>query len=313
VLRLAVLAVLLTVSVGAAWLAVTSHREEQRVGLESVATLVGSAERAVQAPLARAVRLSDEEEERVGEEVARQAGWPPATEAAVGPHVEGVGALIAEGLSRPGIRYRFLVTESALANAWALPGGRIYVTTGMLRLVDDEAELASVLGHEAAHVDLRHCADRVTLMERADQGLGVPGRLGVAVLAALTQPSYSEEQELEADAAAVRLAAIAGYDPVAAIDLFERLATLEGTRTSPERADLDPLGLAADALDHYFATHPPAADRARALAPVVERALREHPQSPRYRGARNLRERVPFASQAWPEEKAADPSPLAGK
>jgi len=74
--------------------------------------------------------------------------------------VNAVGAIVAQKVSRRGIRYRFHVIDSPGINAFALPGGQIFVTTGMMNFVQSEAELAAVLGHEMAHVDLRHCIER---------------------------------------------------------------------------------------------------------------------------------------------------------
>jgi predicted Zn-dependent protease len=308
--RWTVLVVVLAATVAATWLLVASHEEEQEIGLESLVTLVGTAERAARTPLARAVRLSDEDEEAIGEQVARMAGFAPASEPELQAYVAAVGASLAEHRRRRRVRYRFFLTENDLANAWALPGGRVYVTTGLLRLVRDEAELAAVLGHEIAHVDLRHCGDRIVLSKRAGQLLGEVGRISAELLHALTAPSYSEEQELEADAIGARLAARAGYDPEAARDLFQQLALLEALRAAAsdprDGEPLDPRRLAARALERYFASHPPAGDRRRALRPVVKEILAETPDSPRYRGARNLRERTPFGVRDWPDEYAAE-------
>ncbi|HEY4343761.1 MAG TPA: M48 family metalloprotease [Parvibaculum sp.] len=153
----------------------------------------------------------------------------------VGRYVAHVTARIAKGSDRPDISYRVTVLNSPVVNAFALPGGYVYVTRGLLALVDDEAELAGVLGHEIGHVIARHGAQRQT----AALGASVLGAVLGAVVGnqAVDQvvgaggqgllAGYSRDQEYEADALGVRYLAKAGYDPYAQGDF---LATMEEQR-----------------------------------------------------------------------------------
>ena len=131
-------------------------------------------------------------------------------------YVEDVGAAVAEHVARKGITYRFHVMRAPMVNAFALPGGVIYVTTGMIEFLHSEAELAAILGHEASHVDLKHCIGRLqyelTVRKVVGRDLAAIAQVGYTILAL----GFSKQQELEADANGVILAAKAGYDPRAA-------------------------------------------------------------------------------------------------
>ncbi len=121
--------------------------------------------------------------------------------------------------------------DSPVVNAFALPGGYVYVTRGLMALVNDEAELAGVIGHEIGHVAARHSAQRQT----AALGTSVLGAVLGAVVgsSAVNQvvglggqgflASYSRDQEYEADMLGVRYLANAGYDPYAAADFLHSM------------------------------------------------------------------------------------------
>lgn len=138
-----------------------------------------------------------------------------------------------------GIKYTFkVIDDDETINAFALPGGHIYVYTGLLKLASDEAELASVLGHEVAHVSQRHIAERLiaavgleTLLEmatgkRQDDLAGLAGQL--AGQGALM--SFGREQESDADAHGLPYSVAAGYDPNGFVRLFGKLAKGEGPK-----------------------------------------------------------------------------------
>ncbi len=161
---------------------------------------------------------------------------PVATE-----RVRRIGLRIAPAVGRdlPNADWEFVVFESAQVNAFALPGGKVGVYTGLLNFADSDDELAAVMGHEIAHVSARHGA------ERASQSLGVAVLgAGVAVatedskyrdainaafgLAATgTVLKYSRDHESEADRIGLLYMARAGYDPAAAIRFWRKMAARE--------------------------------------------------------------------------------------
>jgi len=183
----------------------------------------------------------------------------------LGAYVAQVTARIVKGSDRPDIGYRVTILDSPVINAFALPGGYVYVTRGLLSLVDDEAELAGVLGHEIGHVIARHGAQRQT----AALGASVVG----AVLGAVVGSSavndvvglggrgllagYSRDQEYEADALGVRYLAQSGYDPYAEADFLE---TMAAEQALDDRITGQKSGGTAD----WLASHPATPDRVKA-------------------------------------------------
>jgi predicted Zn-dependent protease len=160
--------------------------------------------------------------------------------------------------------YEFVIINSSVPNAWALPGGKIAINRGLLLELESEAELAAVLGHEIVHAAARHGA---LSMQR---GLLLQGALAVASAAArnrdysdlavgaaglgaqLIHTRHGREAELESDAYGMQYMARAGYDPRAAISLQQTFIRLSEGRDS------------GGWLGGLFASHPPSHPRARA-------------------------------------------------
>ncbi|HEX7776758.1 MAG TPA: M48 family metalloprotease [Parvibaculum sp.] len=184
----------------------------------------------------------------------------------LGGYVAGVTARIVKGSDAPTTAYRVTVLNSPVVNAFALPGGYVYVTRGLLALVDDEAELAGVLGHEIGHVIARHSAQRQT----AALGASVVGAVLGAVVGsqaageAIGQgsqgllASYSRDQEYEADALGVRYLARAHYDPYAQADFLAAMGEQEKLH-----ATISHQKYGATRMD-WLASHPATPDRVAA-------------------------------------------------
>lgn len=184
----------------------------------------------------------------------------------LGAYVVAVTARIAKGAGGNGITYRVTILNSPIVNAFALPGGYVYVTRGLLALVDDEAELAGVIGHEIGHVIARHGAQRQTAALGASVVSAVLGAVvgssaagqaaglgGQGLLA-----DYSRDQEYEADALGVRYLAQAGYDPQAEADFLEAMAGEQalGDRIRNRKRDTS--------TGDWLASHPATPDRVKA-------------------------------------------------
>lgn len=210
-------------------------------------------------------------------------------------YVAGVGATLARHVQRKGISYRFYVLDSTIIKAHATPGGGVYVTTGMLNFLQSEAELAAILGHEINHVDLKHCIERLQ-HELAAKILGDNLAVIVRIGYRLVGVGFNEQQELEADAGGVILAAKAGYDPRARIAIHERLAKVKGQKSREEKQPplmVQELGTAVwKALKQYFATHPPALLRIQHLERVYDRNESIWQRRKFYVGRSNYRDRI---------------------
>lgn len=183
----------------------------------------------------------------------------------VGAYVFRVTQRIVNGTPLPNQSYRVTVLNSSIVNAFALPGGYVYVTRGLLALVNDEAELAGVLGHEIGHVLARHSARRQTAALGASlvgAVLGaVTGNSGVNQVASLGGQGliagYSRDQEYEADMLGVRYLAAAGYDPFAQSDFL---------RTMGENSQIEAqiAGRGEKAQADWLADHPATPERVAA-------------------------------------------------
>jgi len=173
---------------------------------------------------------------------------------------------------RKELNYTLRILQSDVVNAFAAPGGHIFITTGLLKYAGDDIDaVANVLGHEVAHVELKHGMNALTrqlgmsvilqlLFGKSDETF----KRVVAIAAELTRRGWSREQEYESDDLGQRLAAAAGYDPYGMVRFFEVLRKLEGA----EMPFLEVLS-----------THPltsERAERARARA----NSLRAAPASP---------------------------------
>ncbi len=178
--------------------------------------------------------VSVEEEEKIGREthprvLAEFGGvyYDPGFAA----YVEEVGQKIAAVTEVRYFDYRFTVLDSPTVNAFALSGGYVYVTRGLLALASSEAELASVLSHELAHVNARHGAQRLSGMkaeERICATIGCDFELPVlgdtaAVGIRLAFGGFTQDQELEADRLGLRYLMAAGYDPRGMTDFLRKL------------------------------------------------------------------------------------------
>ena len=217
-------------------------------------------------------RVSAQEENQLGEEMARNFGLTPANTKdpevnRIRDYVSEVGRRVTHGVKRPGIHYRFHYNaSSSFVNAAALPGGQIVIGKGLLQLLESEDELAAILGHEIAHVDERHAIGRLQY-ELKSRKLGIGGlyRLG-SIGVQLFQAGYTKEQEFEADREGLRLAVAAGYSPGGAIDVMKRLERLGQPAPAQATSPVEEIArVPAQALQEYFRSHPPARERIAAF------------------------------------------------
>ncbi len=215
------------------------------------------------------IGLDEDEEIALGETVHGQV--LKAHKIVSSPGIQGRIKKLAEPLlairDRKGIPYTFTVVEDESVNAFALPGGHIYIHTGLLDFVASDVELQYVLGHEIGHVDLKHCVNRLTLAVRAALATGGLAAIPVSQLYNLYALQFSVDDEFEADKYGfIRLVKL-GHSKEAALS-FERHMLEHYESLGIATSKKDPHSI-PEVLEHefrnHFRTHPPSKERLKAL------------------------------------------------
>jgi predicted Zn-dependent protease len=195
------------------------------------------------------------------QEVRRQV--PELRDAAINRYVENLGRRIAARADGPRYPYSFDVANKRDINAFALPGGPIWVHRGAIDAAQNEAQLAGVLAHEIAHIANRHAADQMTKGTFANAGLGVLGALlgggngarlaqmGAGIAAQATMMKFSRDAEREADLKGLAYMKRAGYDPRGMVEFLQVLRARQGRDPGSVRT--------------FFASHPAPAERVARL------------------------------------------------
>jgi predicted Zn-dependent protease len=255
----------------------TRGTSDPQVSLSSVVDLWNDTLRDTDQIGMKITRVSDAEEMKIGADLARGVTDMGSEDADSTRYVTAVAQPLLSHLRRPGIHYQFHVIDSPQINAFALPGGQIFVMSGLLEFVESEAELTAVLGHEMSHVDLRHCIERYQYEAKLRKA-GAP-ELGWMVEMAhrLVTLGFSPQQELEADAQGERLSVESGYDPDAEPALFTRMKTKfhEPSRVQATTPAGEVSEAAGEAIQAYFRTHPPSQERVARLNDMLARHRQE--------------------------------------
>lgn len=213
--------------------------------------------------------LSPQQEIALGEQnylpAQQSQGGRYVVDPSLNEYINAVGHKLARVSHQPNLPYAFTVLNNDVPNAWAMPGGKIAINRGLLTLLEDESQLAAVLGHEIVHAAARHTAQQQTqstLLSAGVMATGIAlsakdpemgaltsGVLGVGAQA--WQARYGRQQELEADRYGVEYMIKAGYNPQGAVELQQTFVKLSQ-------------GQQANWLDSFFASHPPSAERVEA-------------------------------------------------
>lgn len=197
-------------------------------------------------------------------------------------YVNLVGNAVAVNSKRATIPYQFAVLDSPVQNAFAVPGGVIFVSRALVSILDDESELAAVLAHEVGHVSAKHAlksTQRAQFFEgvgtitaasvRGDKGKKFASAIG-DMQAVLFDKGLDKDMEFEADQAAMETNYRTGYDPAAMIRVLEKLQKVEAT--------------SKDKKGSWFSTHPPLAERIARLQAQLQKY-------PGYSSMANVRDR----------------------
>ena len=207
--------------------------------------------------------LSEQQEIELGREASKkvESDMPMLGDGDITGYVNRLGQKLVRNSHRSNLRYSFNVVNSPEINAFALPGGFIYVNRGLLEAADNESEVAGVLGHEISHVVARHSADQ---MKKAGIANLILGGLGAALggrggaVAGITKVGaelgtnaafmkFSRDDERQADELGARNVYDAGYNPEGMVTFFEKLEHIR--KSEPSK------------LETFFSTHPSPSER----------------------------------------------------
>ena len=192
-------------------------------------------------------------------------------------YVNGIGQKLARQSHRAQLNWTFTVLDSPEVNAFALPGGYVYVTRGIMAYMESEADLAGVIGHEIGHVTARHGAQRATRQQSAGLGVLAASVLGAALglgdaasqlsqaVAAGYIASYSREQELQADRLGAESLARSDYRPRNMVDVIAVLRSQERYAADQARA----AGRAAPSGANWLSSHPSNDERLQRIREVA--------------------------------------------
>lgn len=221
--------------------------------------------------------VSESREIAIGNEVAKEVEreYPLYTNSDLTNYVDQIGQTLAKNSDRPprgDLKYTFKVLDSPIANAFATPGGHIYITRGIIGVLDSESELAGVIGHEIGHVASKHSAKRIQNGTLAQIGMIFAVVLAgdkmntdlyraVDMTATLIFLGYSRSDEDQADILGAKYLYRTGYDPAGMVGAMEGLLELQ-TR-NPMKAE------------QYFQSHPLTRDRIEHIRSWLPRIPKE--------------------------------------
>ncbi len=192
-------------------------------------------------------------------------------DAAVQAYVDSVGQSLAKVSHRPDLAWTFTVLDDPVVNAFAMPGGYIYITRGILSYLNSEAQLAGVLGHEIGHVTARHGAKQMTQQQVLGLGLAVGSAFSSTVrqynseaqqALGLLMLKYSRDDETQADELGVGYSTKAGWDPrqiPSTYAMLKRISESSGQR-----------------LPAFLSTHPDPGDREQRTSALAATAAAGH-------------------------------------
>jgi len=220
---------------------------------------------------AAALLISDEQEEQLGRQVKTELEQKEkikyVEDPAVVEYVRSVSTplLQAANRDRPGVKWKIhVIDDPKTVNAFATPGGYLYVYTGLILAAENEAELAGVMAHEAGHVTGRHSAQAL-MLQYGQQALieaalgknsGTVSQIAAGLAGTGVGLAFSRSNETEADDFAARYTSAAGYDPRGLATFFQKLAAKEGQ---------------VPGVFKWLSTHPPSTERVQHVNDYIAR------------------------------------------
>jgi predicted Zn-dependent protease len=239
--------------------------------------------------------ISVKEEIELGREAQRQikAKVPQLSDATVVSYVQSLGRRLTPHAGGPRYPYSMFVANYREINAFALPGGPVWINRGTIAAAQNEAQVVSVLAHEIAHISQRHAADQLTKNLVANGLLGLLGamlgndggartaQIAAQALAGGYMLKFSRDDEREADRVGARIMRQAGWDPREMIGFMELLRRQQGRDPS--------------SVEVFVSSHPGPAERAQLLRSEIRGAPGGRKDSDRFREVRARLKRLPAA------------------
>ena len=198
--------------------------------------------------------LTDEEENEIGKQLDEMIMEDNEEVNNSKFNVEKIFGEIVKHVDRTELNYSYRIVESEDVNAYTVAGGKIYINTGLLDYLDNEDELAFVIGHEISHNELKHCIKKIQYAAIAGSIDPTLGQV-VGVAYSIYDMPFSSDKEFEADENGIYLIHKAGYDKSGAISFFEKLAELEKEYGVDKR----------DPMNDFISSHPTADKRAERI------------------------------------------------
>ena len=219
--------------------------------------------------LSASCAISRQQEQQMGADYSTQIAQqlPLLTDAAVVRYITALGNSLAKVTDTQGLTWHFTVVNSREVNAFAVPGGWVYVNRGLIEQASTMSELAGVLAHEIGHITQRHTVDQMQQAQGANVGVTLlctltkvcdsgTGQTAINVGGSALFAKFSRTDEAEADAEAVKTTVRAGISPTGIPDMFRSL--LDARKGNPS------------ALDAFFATHPLEESRISATEALIK-------------------------------------------
>lgn len=226
-------------------------------------------------------------------------------------HVADIGQTLAGYSERTDLPWTFYVVDSEVINAFALPGGKIFITRGLIAKMDNDAQLAAVLGHEIGHVTAQHAGQQMT--HQLGVGIAVAGAstaagvaledeylaqaagVGASMVGTGLVLQYSRSHEAQADSLGLRYMTRAGYNPIGMVQLLEILKEASNDPTPPE----------------FLLTHPLPSTRISSVENEIVQDYPQYDQTGKYKmGFDSFKQNVaqPLSQLPPPENKQSKPA-----
>ena len=209
--------------------------------------------------------LSDEDEMQYGDAIAEDFNNNVIITNKGQSKIEKIGNKLIKYVDRTAIRYKFRVIETDEINAFAIAGGNVYVTTALLDFIDNEDQLAFVIGHEIGHVDRKHSALMIQGLALASTIGGSEAEMIAAIAYNILSTPFTKYQEFDSDEAGAYYSYNAGYDPYQSIKFFDKLSKF--TEEEQQRTN-------STNIDYIMRSHPWSTDRGTRIKSYIDTNLK---------------------------------------